>query len=387
MKPGEKGETRLLIVQPYIPSYRVALFSRMRTELAVHGITLAIAAGSPKGADLQRGDDQTWQQADFRLAERCFGIASRNILSRNLRPVLEDYRPDLIIVEQAIKNLETWRLTFGVSRHVGRLGMWGHGRSFSTPQGPLGGTLKRWLTRQMDWFFAYTQQGALAVANQGFPLSRITTLRNSTDTRQLRGDLSTLTPDILREFRNEHQLVAGKTALFIGGIDERKGIDFLLDTADLIRQQLPDFKLVIAGAGQSVVMVRERQQDGAPIVYLGRVDGHQKALALAAADVVMIPEWVGLVAVDALAAGRPVMTTKHPSHSPEFGYLQQGKTALIVEHDRAGYARSVIDIFNDAGRLRAMQFSAYEAGSNLSIEEMSERFIEGILEWRNRESI
>ena len=39
--------TRLLIVQPYVPSYRVPLFDGMRKTLGEAGIEMAVAAGMP----------------------------------------------------------------------------------------------------------------------------------------------------------------------------------------------------------------------------------------------------------------------------------------------------------------------------------------------------
>jgi len=63
--------------------------------------------------------------------------------------------------------------------------------------------------------------------------------------------------------------------------------------------------------------VRARQERGGPIVWLGRVDDHDKAIALHAADLLLIPESVGLVAVDSLAAQVPLVTTELRSCCPE----------------------------------------------------------------------
>jgi glycosyltransferase involved in cell wall biosynthesis len=71
---------------------------------------------------------------------------------------------------------------------------------------------------------------------------------------------------------------------------------------------------------------------------LGRLDGRAQALALRCADVLAVPEWIGLVAVDSLVAGVPLVSTDHPSHSPERDYLADGVTSVFSAHRVDDYA-------------------------------------------------
>jgi glycosyltransferase involved in cell wall biosynthesis len=376
--------SRLLIVQPYVPVYRAPLFRSLRTELATSNIDLRIIACEPAGNARRRRDAGGEDVRDGVLRQRSVPLLGRAVHLRSLGEHLQFLRPDLLIVEQAVKNLEVYPLLLRQSLGSGpRVGMWGQGRTFSTTSSRAGELMKMWLTRSSDWFFAYTSEGARHVTRHGFDPERVTVLGNTIDTKALKRDLGAVSDEELAVFRRRHGLVEGRTALFLGGVDADKGIDFLVESAVKVREQVPDFALLVAGAGASEDWVRSRQSQGAPVVPLGRVDGSRKALALRAADIMMIPQWVGLVAVDSLVAGRPIITTAHPSHSPEFVYLQSGRNALISSHDVDAYAATVIRILTTPSELAALQQHARDDSHHYSMTHMVSRFANGIRSWRD----
>lgn len=382
---GPLNPHRLLILQPYVPAYRVPLFAAMKAELAEQGIELAVASARASGADRSRDDDASASAADFHLDEQRLSVGSRSLLVRRVGPIIQSFRPGLVVVEQAIKNAESWPLLVG-RRHRSRpsVAMWGQGRSYSTSQSALEGRAKQWLTLHADWFFAYTQSGADFVVEHGFPRARTTVLRNSTDTRELRACIASLRESDVDGYREEHDLRAHRTALFLGGLDARKGIPFLLATAKEVARRMPDFTLLIGGSGEMATEVARAQHVGYPVRHLGRVDGREKALALATADILMIPEWIGLIAVDGLASGNPIVTTRHTAHSPEVEYLQDGQTALFVDHTVDAYASAVVALLGDSAKLEAMRAHCTEAAESLSIERMAHAFVSGVCAWQNQ---
>lgn len=376
--------SRLLIVQPYIPTYRLPLFADLRTRLASEGVELRLATGSPRGASALRADANS-EEADTVLRESTWTVAGRTLNFRHLSEHLRALQPDFVIVEQAIKNAETYPLLARQAMGRGpRIAMWGQGRSYSTPQATMARRLKMTLTRCCDWFFAYTQEGADYVVAQGVDRSRITVLLNSTDTAALRADLQSVTDDQLARFQARHGLVTGFTGLFLGGVDESKGIGFLVAAARRVAQQIPGFRLLIGGEGARADFVRECQAAGEPLIALGRIDGQVRALALRSADLMLVPQWVGLVAVDSLAAGVPVVTTRHPSHSPEFGYLTDGVNSIVTAHELEAYASAIVSLLRDSDRRASMAERARIDSLQYSIEGMSSRFVEGVLKWSER---
>ncbi len=96
----------------------------------------------------------------------------------------------------------------------------------------------------------------------------------------------------------------------------RMGLEDLIAAADLIRQSRDDVLLLIAGGGalHGELEARIRARDLARHVrLLGRLSDAQLPLAYRAADMTVVPtvalEGFGLIAVESLAAGTPVLVT------------------------------------------------------------------------------
>jgi glycosyltransferase involved in cell wall biosynthesis len=374
--------TRLLIVQPYIPAYRIAFFRGLRDRLAQDGVVVRIVVGTPDRQDMLRGDDVGRTEADGILRERQLRLGQRTARLRSLRSELRSFDPDLIVLEQAIKNLEIYPLLLRAAlTGRGRVAVWGHGRTFSTPQSRVEAEVKQWLTRRSDWFFAYTDESAEYVVQKGFSKDRVTVLDNTNDADELRWQLSAVTPEEIVECRKELGLTEGHTGLFLGGVDERKGVPFLLEAAEEIAMRDPHFVLVVGGTGELAPLVAEAAARKGPVRFLGRLDGREKALMLKATDFVMVPEWVGLVAVDALVSGRPVVTTEHWSHSPEFAYLCPGETSIVVPHEVGHYVDAVLSLMGRTTQLKRMQGNAAHRGESFSLAQMIQRFADGVHRW------
>jgi glycosyltransferase involved in cell wall biosynthesis len=377
--------TKLLIVQPYIPSYRVSFFRRLRSSLADIGVEMRIAAGRPDAAARLRLDDRSESGADFSLNESRFGIGTRTASLRRLGPAVGDWAPERVIIEQAIKNLEAYPLLTRSSIARGpRVAMWGQGRTYSTGQSRAEAAIKQWLTRRSDWLFTYTEGGAEYVINHGFPRNRVTVLKNTLDTDALLADLNAVESEDVVRLQSALGLKPGRTATFLGGVDQHKGIGFLLEAASEIARLLPGFVLLVGGSGAQVSDVLRAQESGYPVRYLGRIEGADKAVVLRASDLLLIPEWIGLVAVDSLVSGVPIVATRHGSHSPEHEYLEDGRTVLYADHEIDAYARAVVTLLCDPDRLGAMSAAGVLEAESLSLQGMVDRFSDGVSEWIHR---
>lgn len=374
--------TRLLVIQTYVPNYRVPFFAQLRNRLTESEIELVVAAGRPTGNLALRGDDAGDDVVDVWLPSVRMPMPRGRITFRSTQVLAESTRPDLVIVEQALKHTDMYQfLAQQFFRGTPRVGMWGQGRSFSTRQSRLAAAAKKRLTRASDWFFAYTDEGARHVIRFGFPSERVTVVQNSTDTEVLRTEIQGVSDAEVKAFRAVHGLTMGRTALFLGGVDASKGIGFLVESARKVEQAMPGFRLLIAGDGQMADFVRREEDAGAPIRSLGSVQGAAKAVALRSADVMMVPQWIGLVAVDALAAGLPIVTTNHPSHSPEFAYLTPGRTALVSAYSVEQYAETAKSLLDHPEHLRQMQDKCKRASFRFSTTDMASRMAKGIVNW------
>lgn len=374
--------TTLLVITPWIPAYNVPFYDRLDKALAQHDIQLIVARCEAPPSMVRRADTSGGRWA-LDLPTSWIRFGAWEIPRRRITSFMRQLQPDLVVVEQALHNPETYLLLLRRARGRYGVAMWGHGRSYSTQQSAPSAALKQWLTRRGDWFFAHTQSGADHVTRHGFPRARVSVLNNTIDTEQLQADLDAIDPRELDDFRREHALTPGRTTLFLGGVDEKKGIGFLLESARIAGEMLPGFVMLIAGDGDSMPVAQAARADGVPVRLLGRADGRAKALALSSADVLAIPEAVGLVAVDALVSGRPIVTTGQSLHGPEYDYLVPGETSVVAMHTADDYARALVSTLRATDRLTRMQAAAREAARRYTLEHMVDSFVDGVLGWQD----
>ncbi len=371
--PAEAVATvRIAVVHPWLPKYRVKFFELLRRRGAEIGIEFVIFYGDAPPEWRARGDTSvaTWATA---LRTRFLTFRGRTLILKSLRPITRSGPYDLIIVEQAVRNLETFRLIIQSTP----IAFWGHGATYTKQVGRVQEAVKQWLTGRGCWFLAYTRGGGDAVTRAGFPAARVTVLNNASDTAALSVDLASITPAEISHFVKTYDL-RGKTALFLGGLDEPKRIPFLLHSAAMASALDPDFRLLIAGNGSERATVEEACRTNPAVHYLGSVFGTEKALALRGAEVIAMPGRVGLVAVDSFAAGTPIVTTNWPWHAPEFEYLEAARNAIVTRDDEATYASELVKILNDASRLSGLAAECLEARERYSIQLMVENFVAGV---------
>ena len=102
-------------------------------------------------------------------------------------------------------------------------------------------------------------------------------------------------------------------------------------------------------------------------------------LAVSMTSAVLIPGRVGLVAVDALALGLPIITTDYPFHAPEADYLTPGIDSVKTPMSVAEYAAGIIAVLRDPPRLESLASAAKLRGADFSVEESAARFAAGIM--------
>ncbi len=121
-------------------------------------------------------------------------------------------------------------------------------------------------------------------------------------------------------------------AAFVGRLVPYKGVSVLLDAL----AKVPESAAVLVGAGPLEATLRsqaERLGLQDRIHFAGACDDRTKALWLAACDMFVLPsitsaEAFGIVQVEAMLFGKPIITTWLPSGVPEVGI--PGETSLVV---------------------------------------------------------
>ncbi len=143
----------------------------------------------------------------------------------------------------------------------------------------------------------------------------------------------------------------GPLLVFTGRLEWEKGCHTLLDALPRLRRRHPGLRLVVAGDGSQGAELRahaKRLRLGRSATFLGWVPPEDLAVLAAAADVAVVPsiyEPFGLVALEAAAAGTPLVVG-NTGGLREF--VEHGITGLrFTPDDRAGLADAVTALLSD----------------------------------------
>ncbi|MFC4902280.1 glycosyltransferase [Kocuria oceani] len=324
----------LTILQPYVPTYRVSFFEGLRRQLHKHDINCVIAAGVPSGIQAARQDsvERDWiVRTKSRTAEikgRTFDLGSRPVPWEGADGVIIGLEGTSIPLYKALATSRARAL---------RVGVWGHVKPYVNQGHRIDLALERAQMRVANHIFAYTPGGAKYASSAGIDPNKITTVMNTVDTSQLQQDLAAVSDADIAEFSNRLGVNIGKTFCFIGGLDQSKRIDFLSEALDALWEIDSNIKLIVGGKGRDEKLLKSAIGRG-QVVSIGYLSGRNKALALKTSMAVCMPGRIGLVAVDALVAGRPVITTAWPYHAPEAEYLVEGKSRITSADDPTKFA-------------------------------------------------
>lgn len=373
LKPEMKT---VLIIQAQMKQYRAPLFAKLHELLRSEGISLTVAYSAPEGSEGDRRDNCELP-TEYGLKVRKHRLWQAGLV---YQPLLQNaLRSDLVIVEQANRNLLN-HLLLPLSRAgVKRVAFWGHGRNPQQEQYSFSAWYRRKTLNWASWWFAYTKGTARYLESQGVGTSKISAVQNSVDTRELQERITKLTSQDRTVIRARLHIPANApVGIFCGALDRSKGLAFLLNSCEVIRLAIPGFQLILVGAGREQLAFQS-QIEGRPWVHwVGPQFGNAKAEFLSIADLFLLPCAVGLAILDAFAAGLPLFTTSHASHGPEIEYLEEGFNGLTSAHRPDSYAQAVISVFENRDSLLRLQDGAKKSAEKYSIENMAKNFAEGI---------
>lgn len=368
------GWRSVVIVQRRLTHYRVPLFEKMRLHLDRAGIRLRLLHGDPMPAEQSKKDQGALEWGEH-LPTRY--LLDGKICWQNFGDRVAD--SDLVIVTQ--ENKLAYNLLAMTVARPARLAFWGHGRNMQSdaPDG-LREKFKRWTTRQVDWWFAYTDMSRDFVREDGFDPGRITVLNNAVDTGAMRALCDAIQSTDIAGIRAKYGLGGGPSGIFLGSLYKDKRIEFLMEAAEKLRGRVPDFELIVVGDGPERGLVEAAAGKHDWVHWLGARHGSEKAELLKAADVMLNPGLVGLGILDSFVAGLPMVTTDCRIHSPEICYLQSGVNGLMTENSLKAFVDAAALVMGDAELRERLGRGAAQSSHDYSLEAMAERFCAGIVQ-------
>lgn len=134
-----------------------------------------------------------------------------------------------------------------------------------------------------------------------------------------------------------------KTIFYVGRLEQRKGVKYLLMAFQLLQQKNPDVSLILAGAGpdREKLEMLTMDLDLKNVTFAGRISDKEKQKYLRTADLFCSPalhgESFGIVLLEAMASGLVTVAGDNPGYSSVMQGL--GGLSLVNPKHTAEFAR------------------------------------------------
>jgi glycosyltransferase involved in cell wall biosynthesis len=356
---------KLAIQQRVLPDYRKPFFDALASA-CTHGLSVYAGKARPNESIVMPDHLDTAQYTpakNFHLFEGPFYLCWQTDILR----WLDDWQPDALIMEANPRYLNTPRaIQWMHQRDLPVIG-WGLGAPPIT--GFLSSQRKRSranLITKFDAMIAYSQNGAEEYIRLGIPENKVFVARNAVSPRPTH-----LMPDRPLNF-------AGKPiVLFVGRLQARKRVDFLLNACAALPQNLQP-RLVIAGDGPERLNLETLAGSIYPQAeFTGDLRGKELEDLFISADLFVLPGTGGLAIQQAMSYGLPIIVARGDGTQNDLVRVDNGWR--IPNDDIPSLVAALKNAVSDPARLRQMGQVSYRIVSEeINIEAMVDIFLQAL---------
>jgi 1,2-diacylglycerol 3-alpha-glucosyltransferase len=192
------------------------------------------------------------------------------------------------------------------------------------------------------------------------------------------------------EVRERYGLKDSELLLFVGRIAREKGLGMLLEAFARVHQQRPNAHLLLVGTGpfeQEARALARRLGLQLAVTFAGAVPHEHIPAYYRAADLFVFSsttETQGLVLIESMAAGTPVVAVEAPGASD---VLHGG--GLLTRPNSEDLARGILAALSDGGARERMVHEAVDIAREYSVQSAADRMIavyERVLEAAGRQN-
>ncbi len=159
--------------------------------------------------------------------------------------------------------------------------------------------------------------------------------------------------------------------LFLGRLEHRKGLEYLLKAFQQVKREIPNSRLIVVGPGTRLLKGYERwvkQNHVEDVVFVGYISEEDKPRYFKTADIYCAPstghESQGVVLLESMAVGTPIIASNIEGYASVVTHGDEG--VLVPPRDSIALSRALITVIGDEalrqrmgakGMLKAKQYS------------------------------
>lgn len=178
--------------------------------------------------------------------------------------------------------------------------------------------------------------------------------------------------------KKQHGQSDKKTILYLGRLEKRKGVEYLLPAYALLRETHPNIRLQIAGSGIKRKMLEKyvEQYEIPDVEFLGFVDDKTKISLLREADVYCTPalygESFGIVLLEAMATSTPIVAGNNSGYASVM--KGRGKLSLVDPKNEQDFANRLELMMYDDDIRQLWRSWAHNEVKQYSFEHITEMY-------------
>lgn len=212
---------------------------------------------------------------------------------------------------------------------------------------------------------------ALTYAQKNVPLEDYEIIPNGVD-------VSHFSPDVtpIEEFRDGKQNI-----LFVGRLEHRKGLKYLLRAYKQIKKQMPNTRLIVVGRGTRLRKKYEKwvkRNHVEDVVFTGYARYSDLPRYYKTADVYCSPaigrESQGIVLLEGMAVGTPIVASNIPGYASVVTNREEG--LLVPPKNNGELAHALISLLKDEKLRQQMGAKGRATAEKYSWERIAQRVVD-----------
>lgn len=169
--------------------------------------------------------------------------------------------------------------------------------------------------------------------------------------------------------------------LFLGRLEHRKGLKYLLEAYQTVKREVPNSRLIVVGSGTRLRKGYEKfveQNHLADVVFAGYISEEDKPRYFKTADIYCAPstghESQGIVLLEAMASGTPIVASNIEGYASVVTHGQEG--LLVPPKNSTELAKALVFLLKDKSLRQQMGAKGRATAEQYSWERVAQKVVD-----------